>query len=557
MAGPKEANFVTKTHLRQDTPAVGTVISRGFNCGKDAEPLGFRRVGTVGMRHKALTATAAVAILLSAGAGTASAGVRPLWFGVEELSVLGSGQGSPEAISNRIASTKSKYQRISVSWRELQPTQPGDATGWQDSNFDQNAISQLDDAIRAASCPAECTTVVGAGLEVILQVEGAPDWAQGPDRPTTGAEGTELNRHPGAWKPDPTAFGNLAHALADRYDGTRHATSGYNHLLPKVTYFQAWNEPNLSTHLAPQYDGSFHRIADGAYRNLLNAFYEGLLASGRTDVRTLGAGMSPSGDVAVFKGSSPQEFARGVLCVKQTKGVWSVIPACGPAKFDIWAQHPYDIQGTPARRPDYYGRRGVMADLPAFKSAVAAAVRLGTALPAVQKPLWVTEFDWWTNPPSRQFGKAEPLASRYTADSLWRAWQSGAETLVWYGMRDNLNWMGGLWRASQYVTARFLTPEIIAADKPKSLLRAFHWPFREVPGRVPYAWGVVPCREAGQKVVIAQVVRRKWRNIGSTTTSASGTFVYFLNRKGKGVGRWRAIAPRTCGGVSPEWNSAW
>jgi hypothetical protein len=161
--------------------------------------------------------------------------------------------------------------------------------------------------------------MTGAGLEVILQVEGAPDWAQGPGRPDVGGEGTELNRHPGAWKPDPAAFGDLARALADRYDGTRSST-GTKHLLPKVTYFQAWNEPNLSTHLAPQYDKSFTRLAGSAYRALLNSFHDGLLASGRSDVKTLGAGLSPFGHpVGVFQGSDPQDFAREVLCVKQAK----------------------------------------------------------------------------------------------------------------------------------------------------------------------------------------------------------------------------------------------
>jgi hypothetical protein len=509
------------------------------------------------MRFKGLSAAITAAILSTACAGSAQAAVRPLWFGAEELAVLGSGAGSPEAISNRIASTKSKYQRISVSWRELQPTQPGSAIGWEDSNFDQGAISQLDDVIRAASCPADCTTVTGAGLQVILQVEGAPDWAEGAARPDVGAEGTELNRHPGAWKPDPVAFGNLAHALASRYDGT-HNASGTNHLLPKVSYFQAWNEPNLSTHLAPQYDGAFRHIADGAYRTLLNAFHDGLLASGRSDVKTIAAGMSPFGHpVGVFQGSDPQDFARSVLCVKQTKRVWSAIASCGPVKFDIWAQHPYDLQSTPSRKPDYLGHRGVMADLPAFKAALGAAVRLGTAQPAVAKPLWVTEFDWWTNPPSVRYGKPEPLASRYTADSLWRAWQAGADTLVWYGLRDNTNWMGGLWRASQYVAPRDLTPAIIEADKAKPLLRAFTWPFREVPGKTPYAWGVVPCRLAGQRVVIQQVVRKKWRNIAATSSSPSGTFVAALNRKSKGIGRWRAVAPGSCGSASPEWNSGW
>ncbi|MEI7560083.1 MAG: hypothetical protein WCJ63_05755 [Actinomycetes bacterium] len=509
------------------------------------------------MRYRSLTTAAFAAFFAMALPATAFAVPHPLWLGMEEMAGMGSGAGSPLALSKKIASTGVRFQRVSVSWRELQPTRPADATGWGDSNFDQSAISHLDDMLRAA---ADLRPGTGAGLPVLLQVESAPDWAQTSDRPGNGGVGSigaELSTHPGAWRPDATEFGNLAQALATRYDGNdRHNT--YDRLLPKVEYFQGWNEPNISTHLAPQELDSGAFVGADLYRALLNSFYTGLRAGGRTDVKVVAAGLSPFGRTrGIVQGTYPQAFARAVLCVQRRGSTWSAKGSCGPVSFDIWAQHPYDIVGSPSRGPDSSGQKGLMADIPAIRSAVAAAVRLGTALPKVAKRMWVTEFDWWTNPPSSAYGKSPALAARYTTDSLWHSWAAGVDALFWHGVRDNLNWSGGLWFASKYVAVRDLTPEIIAADRAKPALKSFKWPFREVPRRTPYAWGIVPCRLAGQKVVIEQVVRRRWRPVTHGTSAPSGVFQIQLSKRGRGVGRWRAKAPASCGAYSQEWNSRW
>lgn len=527
------------------------------------------RVSANRMKTRALTAAALSAFFVSAVPAQAVSIPHPLWLGVEEIWAVGAGGGTPSPgtagvpfeISRKISQTGSRYQRVSASWRELQPDDkfpsgPPSPTSWTDANFDQTAISQLDDAVRAA---ADTRPATGFGLQVLLQVESAPYWAEDlTGRPEIGPFADEQNNYKGAWQPRSDAVKALAQALATRYDGNdRHNT--YGRLLPKITAFQAWNEPNLSTHLAPQTGPGGTLVGPRMYRELLNAFDQGLHDSGRTDTQTVAAGMSPFGQPrGVVQGTSPQIFAQGVLCVQKVGRAFTKVPDCGPVHFDIWAQHPYDIQGLPMRPADPKGKNGLMADIPALRAAVAAGVREGTVLPAVTKRFWVTEFDWWTNPPSLQFGKSPGLAGRFTMDSLWRAWAAGVDTLFWYGMRDIASWSGGLWNASAYPATRVgLTTQILAADKAKPSLRAFQWPFREVKGARPYAWGIVPCRLAGQRILIDQVIKRRWRPVTHGNSFESGVFQIPLSARGKGVGRWRARAPVTCGGTSPEWNSAW
>ena len=65
----------------------------------------------------------------------------------------------------------------------------------------------------------------------------------------------------------PGAFGDFANAVASAL--LRNFAG-----LPRVRYFQAWNEPNLSVYLTPQYKGK-NEVAAGHYRRMLNAFYAG------------------------------------------------------------------------------------------------------------------------------------------------------------------------------------------------------------------------------------------------------------------------------------------
>ena len=85
-------------------------------------------------------------------------------------------------------------------------------------------------------------------------IDGAPPWAQSGDkqRPSDGPA-----------RPDSAALGAFATAAAKRYGGD---FSG----LPRVRYWQVWNEPNLSIQLMPQHEGD-RVISPRVYRAMVNA----------------------------------------------------------------------------------------------------------------------------------------------------------------------------------------------------------------------------------------------------------------------------------------------
>lgn len=67
--------------------------------------------------------------------------------------------------------------------------------------------------------------------------------------------------------PGSSRYGQFARAVAARYSGS---VPGF----PRVRLWRAWNEPNLSTFLLPQFSGR-QALSPTLYRNMLNAFAAG------------------------------------------------------------------------------------------------------------------------------------------------------------------------------------------------------------------------------------------------------------------------------------------
>ena len=78
-------------------------------------------------------------------------------------------------------------------------------------------------------------------------------------------------------------------------------------MLPRVKYWQGWNEPNLSLYLTPQWtrrSGKLTATSPDVYRSLLNAFYSGVKAVSKTNF-VITAGTSPFGDPPAASASRP------------------------------------------------------------------------------------------------------------------------------------------------------------------------------------------------------------------------------------------------------------
>jgi len=151
--------------------------------------------------------------------------------------------------------------RFDVQWRGLVGAKPTKPRNPADQAYD---FSELDAAITAAA---------SRGRKVMLTVYSAPDWAEGPNRPAWA--------RPGTWKPDPAHYGEFARALARRYAGSFPDPRGGG-TLPRVRYFEAWNEPNLGdpeggafaaggSWLNPQWRGRRAK-SPKLYVRLLNSF---------------------------------------------------------------------------------------------------------------------------------------------------------------------------------------------------------------------------------------------------------------------------------------------
>jgi hypothetical protein len=357
-----------------------------------------RGVSTV-MRRAAPLA-AAVLLLTSASAAAASS---TLTLGFVEPS-LEDPATSAEWLP-RAAQAGGQAVRLTADWSVVAHRRPANAADPADPAYDWD---KLDAAVRATTA---------AGMEPTILAYRAPAWAEG--------DGREKDAATGSWRPDVDAFGAFARAIATRYSGA-YAD------LPRVGRYQAWNEPNLDQYLTPQWTAhgdSFRTSSPDLYRSLLNAFYAGVKAADPAAL-VVTAGTGPFGDYrAGGRRLPPARFWREVLCLDR-----KLRKTCSTTtRFDVVDHHPYSI-GAPARQALNVDDASI-PDLAKITRPVTAAVRLGTALPATRKRLWITEVSWDSSPPDPD-GVPEGKRARWIAEMLYRVWAQGADTVTWFLLRD-------------------------------------------------------------------------------------------------------------------------
>lgn len=351
--------------------------------------------------RRALALAASITALLAAAAPAASA--RPLTLGFAD-SVFDDAASVRDPWFDRAAATGAQIVRLDAGWpAATRPQQPADPA---DPAYDFSAV---DDRVRAARAQ---------GLQVLLGFTGAPRWAEGANRPSSAETGS--------WRPDPAAVGAYGEALARRYSGSYAG-------LPRVRFFQVWNEPNLSKYLAPQWvrrDGRYVAEAPVRYRAMLNAFYAGVKrAQPRATVVT--AGTAPFGDPPGGSRIAPVVFVRDLLCLRG--GALATAPCADPAHFDALSHHPYSI-GPPGRgalNPDDVS----IPDFGKLSRILRRAVRTGRALPRRTKALWSTEVSFDSSPPDPD-GVPLPTHARWLAQTFELLWRQGVTTITWFNVRD-------------------------------------------------------------------------------------------------------------------------
>lgn len=450
--------------------------------------------------RRGLIATAAVALLALCLAPPAGA-KHPLRMGIFDGLFRSSDDAERQRWLDQTEAEGSELVLTAITWSNTAPTHPGPNFDPRDPADPAYSWGTVDDFVIDASA---------RGLEPVLSVHWAPAWAEGAGRPDDVNAGT--------WKPDPDDLRDFAEAVATRYSGS-FVPPGASEPLPRVRYYQAWAEPNLNSHLTPQWDGK--RAASPAiYRGLLNSFYAGVKAvDGSNQVITGGTG--PYGDDPGGERMRPLRFWRDTLCISRESD------CAEKPHFDILAHDTISTSGPPQQSA--INRDDVTTpDLPALQRLLRKAERAGTVAPGGRHPLWVTEF-WWTSSPPSSFGYRPAIQARYIAESLYLFWKAGAEAAIYLRIRD-----GEPSAELPGIGLYYLN------GKPKPSALAYRFPFvadSSGKGKRLRVWGKAPV--AG-KVTIERKSGRGWRRIGTLRAGRNRIFAGKVRQLGRAKLRARA-----------------
>ncbi len=383
-----------------------------------------------------LPALALCCLALLAGCGSAShtSTAKPAPRRSNLLSILqddGLLQSNPAATLATVHALGVEVVRTNVFWSQIAP----------DPN---SAARPVFDAADPAAYPASGWAIydeivrdaAADGVQIYFTVMGRPPlWAAGPG----AASRHNCSAGCAQWEPSAADFGEFVHALGVRYSG-HYVPAGASSRLPRVDFWSIWNEPNYGPNLAPQVtDGTSIEVSPRLYRNLLDAAWSALLASGHgpsTDTILIGE-TAPRGVIA-FGGMVPLRFIRALYCVdeayKPLRGAAATLRGCpanaadsakfasqNPALFEAsgFADHPYPQSLAPnvptPGEPDYADFASLGSLERALDSAAAAYKS------SVRMPIYSTEYGYKTDPP---YAGGDPMASAaaYLNETEYLSW---------------------------------------------------------------------------------------------------------------------------------------
>ena len=394
---------------------------------------------------------------------------------------------------DRAAAAGATAIKVPLFWNVVAPTKR--PSGFRPSDPSEPAYAW-------APLDAQLRLIRARGLEPIVYVAAAPAWA--------------VRTIDGSRRPDPAQYRAFALAAARRYSG---ATPS----LPRVRYWQAWNEPN-------KVDGPSAKPGAAAwYRTLVNGFAASV-HSVPGDLVVAG-GVSPFG---ISTAVAPLTFMRDLLCV--SSGAAPRATCASTVHFDVWSVDPYTAGGPFHRtaRPDDVS----VAELPTMRKVLDEAVRMGHLSSITEHVgFWVTEFAWDSNPPDPG-GVPLTLEGRWVAEALHQMWEAGVSLVTWYTLRDQPL------RTSAYQSGLYLAGPAFARDRPKPAFTAFRFPFVAYPdGKAVSVWGRTPPGSTAT-VDVEQFERSAWSVVATLHADRFGIFSAVISPRGRGLLRARLPASK-------------
>jgi hypothetical protein len=450
------------------------------------------RASAVKRRRHALVSIALLGLVLWAFAGACDSD-RAQAFGVQLQTGLASYPpfGAPgEVVLARTRSAGARFLKLALAWRTIAPASPP-------PGFD--ASNPYDPSYRWSHLDWTISRAIAHGLTPVIDILEPPSWAESP--PGSSAA-----------HPNLTDFTMFTQAIVTRYDGAQPN-------LPRVAYWEAWNEPNGSFFLEPQIEGARFVSVD-FYRNMLNDFAS-VVHGVRPDNIVIGGALFPNevrrpGATAI----APLDFTREMFCLS---GAVKPSLVCNtPVDVDVWSVHPYTSGGPstlPANRKNIW-----IANLSSITATVRAAQELGTLVSSHPAQVWVSEFGWNSSPPTHS-GVPLNLERRWVAETLYLAWRAEISVFTWFQLADepvgSSPFQSGLY---------FFCPGGISCDTPKPAAAAFRFPFVAYakPRRHVFVWGRTPAGAPG-RVRIQWLEGSRWRTFALLSTDEDGIFTTSLS----------------------------
>ncbi len=367
------------------------------------------------MRRASLIVAAAFVVALSTLASNASAS-RYLQIGIgDDAHVL---YGTPEQVFPLLKSTGSRVIRVTMWWSgpaiSVSTTRP------------KRAVDPADPSYNWSTYDRAVTFAANNGMKVLFTIIGTPQWA---------------NAGKG-WNAPPTKFSDLrlfSMAAAKRYSGTFKGPDGS--ILPRVSSWTAWNEPNNPVFLKTQYVRSGRKwVIRSAkdYAGICNAVVQG--------IHSMKGGKVACGVTAPRGNNNPTTSRPSVSPVVFLRAMKKF----GAKRFDAYAHHPYagSASQTPTSKPPL-GSRG----------QAPTAVTLGN-LNVLEKELsrlygnmrvWITEYGYQTNPPDPLFGVTWAKQAAYLKQAIAIARKDRRiDMFLWFLLKDESSfggWQSGLMTA--------------------------------------------------------------------------------------------------------------
>lgn len=364
-----------------------------------------------------LTACSVALALAAVWAQAASANPSQFSIMMDDDQLLYRGDDARDAALRRMKSLGVDYVRVTVLWSIVAEHAKVDRQGKRRKNFKadnprtyvKGKWDRYDRLVRAGAT---------LGIGIYFNVTGpGPPWAH--KKPPKAQRA--LRR---TWKPKTTEFRSFVKAVGRRYDGAYRDENDGAKILPRVSFWSIYNEPNQPGWLTPQWEKKGAKVVPASpalYRELYYSGRAALQATGHgSDVILIGE-TAPlgSGQQNVKSPIRPKRFIREFFCVSSTGAKYSGSAAskrgCSKLKktsYTAWAHHPYTKDLPPTQR-DKNKDSISMANISELTALLDQMGKKTGKVSPDRNASMLTEFGYETDPPDPFSGIAPEKQAEY------------------------------------------------------------------------------------------------------------------------------------------------